>query len=64
VAAGAAGAEPPDRPGPGAGPDDRLDLDAALGRLPRTQRAVLVLRCWCDLDVRDTAAALGISEAP
>jgi RNA polymerase sigma-70 factor (sigma-E family) len=42
--------------------DERLALEAALRRLPRNQRAVLVLRYWCDLDVRDTAAALGISE--
>ena len=32
-----------------------------LGRLPRRQRAVLVLRYFEDLSVEDTAAALGIS---
>jgi RNA polymerase sigma factor (sigma-70 family) len=42
--------------------DERLALEAALRGLPRNQRAVLVLRYWSDLDVRDTAAALGISE--
>lgn len=41
---------------------ERLALEAAMRGLPRTQRAVLVLRYWCDLDVRDTAAVLGISE--
>ncbi len=42
--------------------DERLALKAALRRLPRTQRAAVVLRYWCDLDIKDTAAALGISE--
>jgi RNA polymerase sigma-70 factor (sigma-E family) len=55
----------PDPPTPGDAPrsvDERLALAAALRGLPRNQRAVLVLRYWSDLDVRDTAAALGISE--
>jgi RNA polymerase sigma-70 factor (sigma-E family) len=55
----------PDPPAPGDAPrsvDERLALEAALRGLPRNQRAVLVLRYWSDLDVRDTAAALGISE--
>lgn len=55
-------ADPPDTPAPGAGPEERLALEGALRGLPKTQRAVLVLRYWNDLDVRDTAAALGISE--
>ena len=43
--------------------DERaLVLWQAVQTLPARQRAVLVLRYWCDLDVRDTAAALGISE--
>jgi RNA polymerase sigma-70 factor (sigma-E family) len=42
--------------------DERLWLEATLRRLPARQRAVLVLRYWCDLDVRATAEALGISE--
>jgi RNA polymerase sigma factor (sigma-70 family) len=42
--------------------DDRLSLEAMLRRLPPRQRAVLVLRYWCDLDVRATAEVLGISE--
>ena len=58
-------AEPPDRVEPDDGPaavDERLALLAALRRLPPTQRAAVVLRYWCDLDVRSTAAALGVSE--
>jgi RNA polymerase sigma-70 factor (sigma-E family) len=54
--------ELPDRPGP-AGPavEDRDVLWRALGRLPRRQRAVVVLRYWEDLSEAQTAAALGIS---
>nr|BFE64017.1 SigE family RNA polymerase sigma factor [Dactylosporangium thailandense] len=43
------------------GIEDRVDVRAALGRLTRGQRAVLVLRYWEDLDVAQTAAALGCS---
>lgn len=60
-----ASAEPPDTPMPGdvtGAVTERLALEAALRGLPRTQRAVLVLRYWCDLDVRATAAALDISD--
>jgi DNA-directed RNA polymerase specialized sigma24 family protein len=39
-----------------------MALAAALRGLPRTQRAAVVLRYWCDLDIKDTAAALGVSE--
>ena len=39
----------------------RVDLLAALEKLSRGQRAVLVLRYWEDLDVAQTAAALGCS---
>jgi RNA polymerase sigma factor (sigma-70 family) len=46
---------------PLAGADDRVDLLAALSRLSRGQRAVLVLRYWEDLDVAQTAAVLGCS---
>jgi RNA polymerase sigma-70 factor (sigma-E family) len=42
--------------------DERLSLEVTLRRLPARQRAVLVLRYWCDLDVRATAETLGISE--
>jgi RNA polymerase sigma-70 factor (sigma-E family) len=44
------------------GPEDRLVLLAALATLPRQQRAVVVLRCWEDLSVAQTADALGCSE--
>jgi RNA polymerase sigma-70 factor (sigma-E family) len=46
---------------PLAGAEDRIDLLAALTKLSRGQRAVLVLRYWEDLDVTQTAAALGCS---
>jgi RNA polymerase sigma-70 factor (sigma-E family) len=41
--------------------DERVDLWAALGRLPRRQRAVVVLRFWEDLPEAAVAAALGCS---
>jgi RNA polymerase sigma-70 factor (sigma-E family) len=34
-------------------------LLAALGRLPARQRAAVVLRHWCDLSERETAAVMG-----
>jgi RNA polymerase sigma-70 factor (sigma-E family) len=37
----------------------RLDLAAALAKLPARQRAVIVLRFYQDLSEADTAAALG-----
>ena len=40
----------------------RLDLLAALRRLPPQDRAVLVLRYWEDLSVARTAELLGIRE--
>lgn len=39
----------------------RSDLSAAIGRLPRRQRAVIVLRYYEDLTERETAAVLGCS---
>jgi RNA polymerase sigma-70 factor (sigma-E family) len=41
--------------------EERDVVWSALGRLPRRQRAVLVLRFFEDLTEADTAAALGIS---
>ena len=58
-------ANPPDAPASGDPPaavDERLSLEVLLRALPPRQRAVLVLRYWCDLDVRATAEVLGISE--
>jgi RNA polymerase sigma-70 factor (sigma-E family) len=40
---------------------DRDRLMAALARVPRGQRAVLVLRYWEDLSIEQTAQALGTS---
>jgi RNA polymerase sigma-70 factor (sigma-E family) len=56
--------ERPDRPPPVTEPnvEDRHVLRTALSRLPRRQRAVLVLRYLYDLSVADAAAALGCSE--
>ncbi|MFC7492875.1 MULTISPECIES: SigE family RNA polymerase sigma factor [unclassified Nocardioides] len=45
-----------------AGVSDRAALMTALARLPERQRACVVLRYFEDLDVRETAAALGCSE--
>jgi RNA polymerase sigma-70 factor (sigma-E family) len=41
--------------------DDRFGLWPALGRLPKRQRAVLVLRFFSDLTEAQTADALGVS---
>ena len=41
--------------------DDRTDLWQALGRLPKRQRAVVVLRFYEDLSEADTADLLGCS---
>ena len=45
----------------GDGPETRHDLWVALGRLPRRQRAVVVLRFFDDLSEADTAEVLGCS---
>jgi RNA polymerase sigma-70 factor (sigma-E family) len=42
--------------------DELLDLRAALARLPRRQRATLLMRFWLDASVAQTAEALGCSE--
>lgn len=46
----------PSAPGAAAG-----DLDEVLRALPAKQRAVVVLRYWCDLSEREIAETLGIS---
>ena len=51
----------PDEPILTADRDGLMDLQAAVATLPRGQRAVLVLRYYCDLNVDQTAAALGCS---
>ena len=54
--------ELPEQPSYDVALEGRLDLAAALGRLPPTDRAVLVLRYWEDRTVAETAAELGLSE--
>ena len=56
-------AERPDASGPdgASAAADRRDLAAALRRLPRRQREVLVLRYYLDLDVAEIADTLRIS---
>src|SRR4051812_11274503 len=51
-----------DRPTSGDPIDTRLDLRAALDRLPVRQRATLLLRFWVDASVAETADALNCSE--
>jgi RNA polymerase sigma-70 factor (sigma-E family) len=56
--------EPPERPEPprpGYPAGEGEEVRAALGKLGPRQRAVLVLRFFCDLSVEDTAAALQCS---
>ena len=63
-------AEVPDRPhldgdgldGDGGGLSDRAALSKLLTALPPRQRAVVVLRFYCDLSVTETAEILGVSE--
>jgi RNA polymerase sigma-70 factor (sigma-E family) len=50
-------AAPPDDP-----VADRAELKTLLGELPPRQRAVVVLRYYCDLSVADTAEILGVTE--
>jgi RNA polymerase sigma-70 factor (sigma-E family) len=42
--------------------DAALDLQTAIAGLPPRQRAALVLRFYCDLDVRRSAQVLGCSQ--
>ncbi|MCX9193608.1 SigE family RNA polymerase sigma factor [Carbonactinospora thermoautotrophica] len=50
---------PADEPGMA---EERMVIFRALAKVPRRQRAVLVLRFWEDLRVEETAAVLGCSE--
>jgi RNA polymerase sigma-70 factor (sigma-E family) len=51
----------PDVPGAGPDPGDAFDVRAALAGLPPRQRATLVLRFYCDLNVDQAARVLGCS---
>ncbi len=50
---------PPELPATAPDLDSLLDLQAALASLTPRQRAVLVLRYYCDLDVNQSAELLG-----
>jgi RNA polymerase sigma-70 factor (sigma-E family) len=52
---------PPDKVASGTDHDTVLDIRQALTAVPPRQRATLVLRFYCDLDVEQAAAALGCS---
>ncbi|MEN3360136.1 MAG: hypothetical protein V7637_4118, partial [Mycobacteriales bacterium] len=52
----------PPAPDPTGTWSDRLDLTRALAALPPRMRAVIVLRCWDDLSVAETARAMDCSE--
>jgi RNA polymerase sigma-70 factor (sigma-E family) len=54
-------AAPPDIPARLSDRDAVLDVREALATVPPRQRATLVLRFYCDLDVEQAAAALGCS---
>jgi DNA-directed RNA polymerase specialized sigma24 family protein len=45
------------------GAADRLDLEAALARLPRQARLLLVLRYYMDMSFEDISAVVGASPA-
>jgi RNA polymerase sigma-70 factor (sigma-E family) len=51
----------PDRPARLADPDGSLDLRNAVACLPARQRAVVVLRFYCDLTIEETARELRCS---
>ena len=51
----------PDVPGPAPDADDAIDVRGALAALPPRQRATLVLRFYCDLNVDQSARVLGCS---
>ena len=52
---------PPEVPDVGTDREAALDVRSALLSVPPRQRATLVLRFYCDLDVEQAAAALGCS---
>ncbi len=52
---------PPELPTAGDDAAERLTVRAALSQVPPRQRAVLVLRFYCDLSVQETADTLGCS---
>ena len=51
----------PGTPDPTGARDDRSALMTAMAALPAGQRAVVVLRYWCDLGEQEIAETLGIS---
>lgn len=51
--------QPPEVAAPATDLDDAVDLQTAIAALPPRQRAALVLRFYCDLDVDQTAQWLG-----
>jgi RNA polymerase sigma-70 factor (sigma-E family) len=55
------GTEIPDRPAASADHDAALDVRSAVAGLPSGQRATLVLRFYCDLNVDQAAQVLGCS---
>ncbi len=55
------GAAVPDTAGPAHDSDTALDMRAALAGLPPRQRATIVLRYYCDLNVEQTAHLLDCS---
>ena len=52
---------PPEVPAAAADEDAALDLQTAVAALPPRQRAALVLRFYCDLNVDQSAQVLGCS---
>jgi RNA polymerase sigma-70 factor (ECF subfamily) len=47
---------------PADSPEDRIDIQRSLARLPRRQRQATVLRYYLGMDVAEVAVALGVSE--
>jgi RNA polymerase sigma factor (sigma-70 family) len=56
-----AGSKEPSRSDAAWATDDRSEMAAALRRLPRRQREVLVLRYYADLDVAEVAETLHLT---